>query len=103
MMQRRDFLSRAAGGAAAFGILRHLGACREAESPSSFRTVRDRYFLQALQLHPVVSTYLGGDGYDPSLSAVNGKLRDYRPEALAEESRLYRYIQSQLGRMDRAR
>jgi uncharacterized protein (DUF885 family) len=100
-MQRRDFLYRAAQTAAAFGVFRHLEGCRQAGSPPSFSTVRDRYFLQTLQLHPVVSTYLGGDGYDPSLSAVNGKLRDYRPEALAEESRLYRSIQGSLNRMDR--
>jgi hypothetical protein len=47
-------------------------------------------------LNPVVSTYLGGDGYDPSLSEVNGTLRDFRPEALTGEKEFYRKIQEEL-------
>jgi uncharacterized protein (DUF885 family) len=104
MMQRRDFLFRSAQSAAAFGVLRHIGGCRNTingGSSSSFVSIRDRYFLQFLQLNPVVSTYLGGDGYSPSLSAINGKLRDYRPETLAAERSFYRGVRDELGRVDR--
>jgi uncharacterized protein (DUF885 family) len=102
-MQRRDFLFRSAQSAAAFGVLRSLG-CRLSSSgsgSSQFASIRDRYFLQFLQLNPVVSTYLGGDGYSPSLATVNGKLRDYQPDALGEEQRFYRGIRHELTRVDR--
>ncbi|HEV7366558.1 MAG TPA: DUF885 domain-containing protein [Gemmatimonadales bacterium] len=103
-MRRRDFLSRTAQSAAAFGILRHLGACRlsgGAGGSGSFASIRDRYFVQFLQLNPVVSTYLGGDGYSPSLAAINGKLRDYRPEALDAERAFYRGVREDMSRVSR--
>jgi uncharacterized protein (DUF885 family) len=102
-MRRRDFMFRTAQTAAAFGILRHVGGCRPTgagKSSNPFTSIRDRYFLQFLQFNPVVSTYLGGDGYSPSLAAINGKLRDYRPEALAAERSFYRSIRDELGRID---
>jgi uncharacterized protein (DUF885 family) len=102
-MQRRDFLSRTAQSAAAFGVLGSLG-CRLSNSraaSSPFASIRDRYFLHFLQLNPVVSTYLGGDGYSPSLTSVNGKLRDYRPEALRAEQSFYRGVRDELGRVQR--
>jgi hypothetical protein len=73
-MHRREFVSRSTRTAAAFGILRYLGACRPhtGEVSSPFVTLRDRYFIEFLQRNPVVSTYLGGDGYSPVLSTVNG-------------------------------
>jgi hypothetical protein len=74
-MQRRDFLHQFTRSAAAFGILHQLGGWRVVASsdPSpSFVSIRDRYFLHFLELNPVVSTYLGGDGYHPSLAALNG-------------------------------
>jgi hypothetical protein len=101
-MRRRDFFYRAVQGTAALGVLRHLGACRPSRSAAPFASIRDRYFLRSLQLNPVVSTYLGGDGYDPILSAANGTLRDYRPEALQDEGRFYRGIRDELGRINRS-
>jgi uncharacterized protein (DUF885 family) len=103
-MRRRDFLFRSAQSAAAFGIFRHLGGCRLSDGAggsNSFIPIRDRYFLKFLQLNPVVATYLGGDGYSPSLATINGRLRDYRPEALAEERSFYGEVRDQLGRLDR--
>ena len=103
-MRRRDFLFRTARGAAALGILRQLGACRpsgSAAGSSSFVPTRDRYFVQFLQLNPVVSTYLGGDGYRPALATVNGKLRDYRSEALDTERVFYRTVRDELSRVNR--
>lgn len=102
-MQRRDFVSQSAQAAAAFGILRHLGACRpSSEVGSPFVTLRDRYFLEFLQRNPVVSTYLGGDGYSPALATINGRLRDYRSGALAAEAAFYHRVRDELGLIDRA-
>jgi uncharacterized protein (DUF885 family) len=105
-MRRRDFLVRTAQSAAAFRIAGRLGACRPsggAAGSSSFVSIRDRYFIQFLQLNPVVSTYLGGDGYSPALATINGKLRDYRPEALDTERMSYRTVRDELSRVDRNR
>jgi uncharacterized protein (DUF885 family) len=104
-MRRRDFLSKTARSAAAFGILRQLGGCHASTPGGSegFTAIRDRYFLRFLELNPVVSTYLGGDGYSPSLSTINGRLRDYSPDALSGELAFYRGIRSELGRLDRGR
>jgi uncharacterized protein (DUF885 family) len=102
-MRRRDFLRRTARSAAAFGILRAVGGCRFSSggaASSRFVSIRDRYFLHFLQLNPVVSTYLGGDGYSPSLASVNGRLRDYRPDALEEERSFYRGIRTELGQLE---
>jgi uncharacterized protein (DUF885 family) len=103
-MRRRDFLFRTAQSAAAFGILRHVGGCRPngtGGGSSPFISIRDRYFLQFLQFNPVVSTYLGGDGYSESLSGINGRLRDYRPDALEAERAFFRGIRDELKRVDR--
>ena len=68
-MDRRSFVHRAAGGLAALGALRALSACRpDAPSPAEdaeFVALRERYFLTTLELNPVTSTYLGGDGTRP--------------------------------------
>ena len=104
-MQRRDFLSRTTRSAAAFGILRSLEACRPSNDiagSAQFVSIRDRYFLQFLQLNPVVSTYLGGDGYSPSLSVVSGKLRDFRPDALAQERGFYRGVRDEVRQIERS-
>lgn len=88
-MNRRTFVHRTAGGVAAFGALRALSACRpdvpSGAQDAGFIAVRERYFLRTLELNPVTSTYLGGDGYAPQLAAVNGKLRDFGPSALQDE------------------
>lgn len=107
-MHRRLFLTRSARTAAAFGVLRYLPACAgstphaTAGGSSTFARLRDRYFIQTLQFNPVTSTYLGGDGYSPALAGVNGRLRDYRPEALAAEREFYLSVQRQLQQIARA-
>jgi uncharacterized protein (DUF885 family) len=103
-MRRRDFVLRSTQAIAAFGILRQLGACRAPGSASTpFATLRDRYFLRTLQLNPVVSTYLGGDGYSPELADANGRLRDFRPESLTAEGRFYQEVRNALAGVDRKR
>jgi uncharacterized protein (DUF885 family) len=103
-MYRREFVHRSAWAVAAFGVFRQLGACGASgtgSAPSPFAALRDRYFLRTLELNPVVSTYLGGDGYSPVLATVNGRLRDYRPDALAHEAAFYREVRNALGGIDR--
>jgi uncharacterized protein (DUF885 family) len=105
MMHRREFVHRSARAVTAFGVLGQVGACsRGADAepgPSPFASLRDDYFLRTLELYPVVSTYLGGDGYSSRLAGINGRLRDFRPDALSQEIGFYRQVRDRLGRIDR--
>ena len=99
-MRRRDFVVRSAQVAAGFGILRTLGACAKAAPASSadagFIAIRDHYFLKFLELNPVTSTYLGGDGYHASLANINGRLRDWSAAGVGVEAQAYRAFQTEL-------
>jgi len=99
-MDRRAFLTRTSQAALAVGILRHAGACRRAPGGGPLARLREEYFLDSLRRNPVTSTYLGGDGYNAELTAVNGRLRDYSPEALADEVMFYREVTRRLEAMD---
>jgi uncharacterized protein (DUF885 family) len=109
-MHRRQFLSHAATSAAAFGILRCVSGCGPSAgggggggaAASAFAQLRDRYFLRVLELYPTTATYLGGDGYSPSLATINGRLRDYRAPAIVAEVRFYHDIERELAGIDRA-
>ncbi|MDQ3082480.1 MAG: twin-arginine translocation signal domain-containing protein, partial [Gemmatimonadota bacterium] len=96
-MNRRDFVHRAAATAAGFGILRSIQGCAPPPAvipptplPGTFPEIRDVFFLYNLQRNPVTSTYLGGDGYSPTLADANARLRDYTPVAIEAELRFYR-------------
>lgn len=102
LLPRREVLSLGVRSAAMLGILRYVSACRtpDAEPVSysdDFAQVRDRYFLRVLELNPVTATYLGGDGYDPSLAEINGKLRDFSPAAIAAELEFFREIEQAMA------
>ena len=104
-MRRRSFIYRSAQAAAAFGILRQVSACTKADAPAhpadaGFVALRDRYFLKALEQNPVTSTYLGGDGYHPSLAGVNGRLRDWSAAALGLEAKFLSDVQRDLAAID---
>lgn len=102
-MHRRLFLARSGQTALALGVLPHLAACRREETASQdrpFTALRDRYFLKSLELNPVTATYLGGDGYDPSLDHINGRLRDWRPEALEAERKFLQEIEADRIQID---
>ncbi len=103
-MNRRTFVRRATLAVSGFGILRTLPACRDrgTDADRAFITIRDRYFVRHLELNPVTSTYLGGDGYSQTLRDINGKLRDYRPAALEDELRFYRDARDAVRRIDPA-
>ncbi|MBB4634759.1 DUF885 domain-containing protein [Longimicrobium terrae] len=90
-MDRRSFVLQSAHAALFAGILPSLERLAAQAGPASpFTELRDRYFVRVLRYNPVTATYLGGDAYSPQLADINGKLRDYRPEALAAELAFYR-------------
>ena len=103
-MDRRNFIRAGASLAAGVAVAPVLHACklesRRDLADGGFVILRDRYFREQLVLNPVTSTYLGGDGWDQTLLALNGKLRDYSPGALADESREYRRLERSLGTLD---
>lgn len=102
-MNRRTLMRRATGLAFGFGVLPLIGACRRvASSDPAFVALRERYFLRMLQLNPVTSTYLGGDGYSASLAEVNGRLRDNSAAGMASELAFLRGIESELSAFDPA-
>jgi uncharacterized protein (DUF885 family) len=52
---------------------------------AAFKTAHDAYVREFLRRFPLVNTYLGGGGLDPSLREVDGWLRDHSATALAAE------------------
>ncbi|HVG30371.1 MAG TPA: DUF885 domain-containing protein [Pyrinomonadaceae bacterium] len=54
---------------------------------AAFKTAQDAYVREFLHRFPVVNTYLGGGGLDPSLREVEGQLRDHSAAALESEDR----------------
>ncbi|MGK2960847.1 MAG: DUF885 family protein, partial [Gemmatimonadaceae bacterium] len=110
-MNRRSFVQRSAVSAAGFGILRNVQGCAPRQPaappppaiiPGTFAELRDRYFVFHLERNPVTSTYLGGDGFAPSLADSNSRLRDYRISALTPEITLYRSLLASVEQVDPA-
>jgi uncharacterized protein (DUF885 family) len=102
-MQRRDFV-RAGATLAAAAVAGPILGCkledRRELADQGIARLRDGHFRQQLIWNPVTSTYLGGDGWDPELRALNGKLRDYSADALRDELREYRDIDRGYGAVD---
>jgi uncharacterized protein (DUF885 family) len=88
-MDRRAFVKTGTTIAVAAATARLLDGCklesRRELADEGFVKLRDNYFRTQLTLNPVTSTYLGGDGWDPSLRALNGKLRDHSAAAMDDE------------------
>lgn len=105
-MDRRDFVRAGLTIAAGAAAVPALGACklesRRELADEGFIRLRDGYFRRQLVLNPVTSTYLGGDGWDPTLSALGGKLRDCSQDALGDEARDYRRVERAHGAFDPA-
>jgi uncharacterized protein (DUF885 family) len=106
-MNRRTFVQRASITAAGFGILRNIEACAPAAAPvappptptllpGTFAELRNRYFVFHLDRNPVTSTYLGSDGYSPTLGDTNTRLRDYRQASLDAELKFYRDLRASI-------
>ena len=105
-MNRRRFVEKAGFTAAAFGILRNVEACAPPPPapppqpvllPGTFAELRDRYFVYHLDKNPVTSTYLGGDGYNPSLATANTRLRDYRQASIDGELKEYKSLRASIA------
>jgi uncharacterized protein (DUF885 family) len=58
---------------------------QSATGDAQFKTLHDKYVVEFLKRYPVVNTYLGGAGLDPSLKDVDGTLRDYSAAAITAE------------------
>jgi uncharacterized protein (DUF885 family) len=103
-MDRRDFVRAGATIAAGAVVAPLLDGCklesRRELADVGFVQLRDRYFRQQLVLNPVTSTYLGGDGWDPTLRPLNGRLRDYSASALEDEAREYLRFDRAHGSID---
>jgi uncharacterized protein (DUF885 family) len=57
-----------------------------------FAVVEHDYAVYVLGRFPVVATYLGGAAFDVQLADVDGRLRDYSPEAIrAEDAQLAQF------------
>src|SRR5512140_3276878 len=98
-LKRREFVIEGSRAALALGIMGTMGPVgrARAEAATPFAALRDRYFLKVLQLNPVTSTDVGGDGWSEALRDANGRLRDWRPEALAAEATFYRAVKTELA------
>jgi uncharacterized protein (DUF885 family) len=59
----------------------------QASNDARFKAVHDKYVVEFLRRFPVVNTYLGGAGLDPSLKDVDGTLRDHSAAAIQDEDR----------------
>jgi uncharacterized protein (DUF885 family) len=103
-IDRRGFVRAGATLAAGAAAAPLLGGCklesRRELADERFMQLRDRYFREQLVQNPVTSTYLGGDGWDPSLASLNGRLRDYSADALSDEARRYRSLERAHGSID---
>jgi len=105
-IDRRKFVRVGATLAAGVAAAPILQACklesRRDLADGGFGDIRNNYFRDQLALNPVTSTYLGGDGWDPSLRVLNGRLRDYSAGALADETRNYRQLERAHASIDAA-
>lgn len=109
-MERRDFLHATLWSAASLTLVRSMSACRTlppgsvpSASDERFIQLRDAYVIRHLQLNPVTSTYLGGEGLDAArLGDANGRLRNWSASALEAERLEYRDILAALRTIPRA-
>jgi uncharacterized protein (DUF885 family) len=65
----------------------HTNAFPGRDNNAAFDTLQTAYVVEFLRRNPSVNTYLGGAGLDPSLRAIDGRLRDYSQAALDAEDR----------------
>lgn len=72
-------------GISLFPTAQPLWAGEKTTNDKACQMILDAYVKEFLRRNPVVNTYLGGGGLDPSLREVDGQLRDYSPAALKAE------------------
>jgi len=68
-----------------------------AHAPKKFDDVLHDYVIGFLRRNPVVNTYLGGAGLDPSLREADGRLRDHSARALKAEDEWLRGLEKSLA------
>src|ERR1035437_9916499 len=100
----------AAVAASAFLFAVPLAAHSQKSSPSSssspkqktsaFSSLEADYIRTFLDRFPVVATYLGAEGLDPAYAALDGKLRDYSPDALHTDRDAWTGFQARLAKID---
>ena len=71
-----------------------------ATNDSGFKSLNDRYVVEFLRRFPVVNTYLGGAGLDPSLKDADGQLRDYSTQAIQAEDIWLKSVKSDFEGID---
>ncbi|HSB63940.1 MAG TPA: DUF885 domain-containing protein, partial [Thermoanaerobaculia bacterium] len=71
-----------------------------ATKAAEFARLRSEYVKEFLERFPVVATYLGVEGLDPSYAALDGRLRDYSPAALHAERDQWTGFQARLSKID---
>ncbi len=105
-LHRRNFVKLSATLAAGAAAAPLLQACklesRRELADEAFLELRDRYFRGQLEMNPVTSTYLGGEGWNAELRSLNTKLRDYSAGGLADEAREYRRLERSHSSIDPA-
>jgi uncharacterized protein (DUF885 family) len=90
-----------------------LAACGEAPKPppappppapgdADFARLERQYVVYFMSRYPVVATYLGGSALDASLAKIDGRLRDYSEDALAEEDSKLGEFRKQFAAVDGA-
>jgi uncharacterized protein (DUF885 family) len=80
-----------------FAVIGLPSLLRGGEPADPFVRIERRYVAEFLRRNPVVATYLGGAGFDPSLSGVDGRLRDWSEKSLDDEDACYRKIGAELS------
>ena len=66
----------------------------ESDADTRFATLEHAYVVYSMEPLPVMATYLGGSAFDPSLSGVDGTLRDYSAVAIAAEDQHLRELRT---------
>ncbi len=65
-----------------------------------FAALERHYVIFMLKRYPVVSTYLGGSEFDPTLADNDGRLRDYSADAVKEEDADLAEFRDQFSALD---
>jgi uncharacterized protein (DUF885 family) len=70
------------------------------DADARFATLEHAYVVYSMSRFPVMATYLGGSAFDPSLTGVDGTLRDYSPAAIAAEDQHLRVLRTQFAQAE---
>jgi uncharacterized protein (DUF885 family) len=74
----------------------------QSSGDAAFSTLEHEYVVYFMQRFPVVATYLGGSEFDPALSGIDAKLRDYSAAAITEEDAALTQFKQRFAALDDA-